>query len=424
MNTALIDQVKVFKPVADISSKLSANEKFVVSFLKRMNKGAAKISLPNGSSYVTGDETEENCAEIKITDDNFFSKVKRYGDVGFGEAYVEGYWETSSIVDVISWSLLNFDNMPGLSGSKASKLAWNSFQFVNRFIHRRKSNTQKGSQKNISFHYDLSNDFYKLWLDDSMTYSSAYYKEKDQSLFDAQQLKYQKLSEKLQLSKGDEILEIGCGWGGMAIYMASHFDVHVTGITISQEQFEYATKQVEAAGLSNKINIVFKDYRDLNGQFDKIVSIEMIEAVGDKYYKSYFKKIHQVLKPNGIVAIQTITSPDSRYKELKGNVDWIQKHIFPGSLLPSIAILNKNVNATGDLHLVGLEEMGLHYAQTLNQWSKNFNKKINEIKSLGFNDQFIRKWNYYLSYCEAAFKMRNISVVQMVYAKPNNKNLK
>ncbi|MDB4835020.1 cyclopropane-fatty-acyl-phospholipid synthase family protein [Cyclobacteriaceae bacterium] len=421
MSTLLIDKVKVLRPD---TKKLSANEKFIVSFLKRMNKGAVKISLPNCASFTAGDENERAVAEINITDDEFFNKVKLYGDIGFGEAYVQGYWETSNIVDVISWALLNFDNMPGLSGSKASKLAWNSFQFVNKFINRRKANTKKGSQKNISYHYDLSNDFYRLWLDDSMTYSSAYYETQEKSLFDAQQLKYQKLTEKLQLSSGDKVLEIGCGWGGMAIYMASNFDVHVTGITISKEQFDYATKQVEIAGLGEKIDIVFKDYRNLKGQYDKIVSIEMIEAVGDQYYKSYFKKIHQVLKPNGIVAIQTITSPDSRYKELKSNVDWIQKHIFPGSLLPSIAILNKNVNATGDLHLVGLEEMGLHYAKTLNQWSQNFNKKINEVKSLGFNDEFIRKWNYYLSYCEAAFEMRNINVVQMVYSKPNNQRLK
>lgn len=424
MSTLLIDKVKIFRSGTKNSLKLSANEKFIVSFLKRMNKGTVKISFPDGSSFATGDENEGTFAEINITDNDFFNKVKLYGDVGFGEAYVQGYWETSNIVDVISWALLNFDNMPGLSGSKASKLAWNSFQFVNKFIHRRKVNTKKGSQKNISYHYDLSNDFYRLWLDKSMTYSSAYYEGQNKSLFDAQQLKYKRLTEKLQLSKGDEVLEIGCGWGGMAIYMASNFDVHVTGITISREQFDYATKQVEIAGLGEKINIIFKDYRNLKGQYDKIVSIEMIEAVGDQYYKSYFKKIHQVLKPNGIVAIQTITSPDSRYKELKSNVDWIQKHIFPGSLLPSIAILNKNVNATGDLNLIGLEEMGLHYAKTLNQWNHNFNKKISEVKSLGFDDEFIRKWNYYLSYCEAAFKMRNINVVQIIYSKPNNYKLR
>ena len=257
-----------------------------------------------------------------------------------------------------------------------------------------------------------------------MTYSSGYFESQQNSLYDAQQEKYKKLVEKLQIADGDKVLEIGCGWGGMAMYMASHFDVHVTGITISKEQYDYATEKVKEAGLEDKIHILFEDYRNLKGKFDKIVSIEMLEAVGYKYYKSYFQKIHELLRPQGLLAIQVITSPDSRFKDLKGSVDWIQKHIFPGSLLPSIAALNNSVNLTGDLNLMNLEEMGLHYSRTLNEWKQNFNNKISEVKSLGFNDNFIRKWNYYLSYCEAAFKMRNINVVQMVYAKPNNHTLK
>jgi cyclopropane-fatty-acyl-phospholipid synthase len=424
MKTLLIDKVEISPQNDTISSKLSSDEKFIVSFLKRMDKGYASIELPNGAIFKIENENEGTCADIKITNSNFFKKVKLYGDVGFGEAYVDGYWETSNITNVISWVLLNFDNVPGLSGSKASKFLWNGFKIVNKLFHSNRSNTEKGSKENISFHYDLSNEFYQLWLDPSMTYSSAYYDSDEKSLYEAQQEKYKKLVDKLQIADGDEILEIGCGWGGMAMYMASNFNVKVTGVTISQEQFDYATKKVAEAGLSDKVEILFKDYRNLKGKFDKIVSIEMIEAVGHKFYKSYFEKIHEVLKPNGIVAIQVITSPDSRYNELKSNVDWIQKHIFPGSLLPSIAILNKNINITGDLHLVNLEEMGLHYAQTLKQWKQNFNIKVDEIKSLGFNDSFIRKWNYYLSYCEAAFKMRNINVVQMVYTKPNNHKLK
>ncbi|MFT7032616.1 MAG: cyclopropane-fatty-acyl-phospholipid synthase [Cyclobacteriaceae bacterium] len=420
----MIDQVIVKKDGQEVTSNLTTNDKFVVGFLKRMDKGCVIVQLPDGTSFQTGTDRASICADIKITDPRFFSKIKLYGDVGFGEAYVEGYWETSSITNVISWTLLNFDNVPGLSGSKAGKFLWNSFQFVNRFIHKANSNTKEGSKKNISYHYDLSNEFYRLWLDSSMTYSSAYFDSKEKSLFDAQQNKYQKLAKKLQLAEGDHVLEIGCGWGSMAIFMASNYDVKVTGITISQEQYDYATKKVAEAGLENKINILFEDYRNLKGKFDKIVSIEMIEAVGYKYYKAYFQKVHNLLNPQGIVAIQVITSPDSRFDELKKGIDWIQKHVFPGSLLPSIAILNKSVNGTGDLNLINLEDMGLHYSRTLNQWRKNFNEKLDEVKSLGFNEEFIRKWNYYLSYCEAAFKMRNISVVQMVYAKPNNHKLK
>ena len=420
----MINQVIVEKDGKEVTSNLTTNEKFAIDFLKRMDKGCVKVELPDGTVFQTGTQKDSICAEIKITDPKFFSKIKLYGDVGFGEAYVEGYWETTSITNVISWALLNFDNVPGLSGSKAGKFLWNSFQFVNRLVHQANANTVSGSKKNISYHYDLSNDFYRLWLDSSMTYSSAYYDSKEKSLFDAQQNKYKKLANKLQLTEGDHVLEIGCGWGSMAIYMASNYNVKVTGITISQEQYDYATKKITELGLEKKIEILFEDYRNLNGKFDKIVSIEMLEAVGHKYYKSYFKKVHDLLKPDGIVAIQVITSPDSRYNDLKKGIDWIQKHIFPGSLLPSIAILNKSVNGTGDLNLVNLEEMGLHYSRTLKQWRNNFNEKLDEVKSLGFNEEFIRKWNYYLSYCEAAFEMRNINVVQMVYAKPNNHRLK
>ncbi|MFY0652242.1 MAG: class I SAM-dependent methyltransferase [Cyclobacteriaceae bacterium] len=418
-------QVMITKDSKQVSSILSGNEKFAVKFLKKMNKGSAVITLPDGTTFTTG--TEEGSfrkADIKITDPRFFSKIKLYGDVGFGEAYVEGYWETSNITNVISWAILNFDNVPGLSGSKANKLIWNTFKFVNRLSHLKNSNTKSGSKKNIAHHYDLSNDFYRLWLDSSMTYSSAYFDTQDKSLFEAQQIKYNKLAEKLQIADGDNILEIGCGWGGMAMYMASNFDVNVTGITISKEQYTYAKERITKGGLEDRVKILFEDYRNLQGKFDKIVSIEMLEAVGHKYYNSYFQKIHELLTPQGLLAIQVITSPDSRYEDLKSSVDWIQKHIFPGSLLPSIAALNRSINNTGDLNLMNLEEMGLHYSRTLKEWRENFNNKINEVRSLGFNDDFIRKWNYYLSYCEAAFKMRNINVVQMVYSKPNNYILK
>jgi cyclopropane-fatty-acyl-phospholipid synthase len=400
----IMNQVIVNKGGREVTSNLTTNEKFAIDFLKRMDKGCVKVELPDGTLFQAGTEKNSICADIKITDPRFFSKLKLYGDVGFGEAYVEGYWETTSITNVISWTLLNFDNVPGLSGGKAGKFLWNSFQFVNRLVHQANANTEKGSKKNISYHYDLSNDFYRLWLDSSMTYSSAYFDSKEKSLFDAQQNKYKKLAKKLQLTEGDHVLEIGCGWGSMAIYMASNYNVRVTGITISQEQYDYATKKVAELGLEKNVEILFEDYRNLKGKFDKIVSIEMLEAVGHKYYKSYFKKVHDLLKPDGILAIQVITSPDSR--------------------LPSIAILNKSVNGTGDLNLINLEEMGLHYSRTLKQWRNNFNEKLDEVKSLGFNEEFIRKWNYYLSYCEAAFEMRNINVVQMVYAKPNNHRLK
>jgi cyclopropane-fatty-acyl-phospholipid synthase len=242
------------------------------------------------------------------------------------------------------------------------------------------------------------------------------------TLEQAQMAKYDRLCQQMNLKKEDHVLEIGSGWGGNAIHMAKNYGCYVTSVTISEEQCKLAKERVEQEGLSDKINIVLRDYRYLSGQFDKIVSIEMLEAVGAQFYDLYFKKCHELLKKDGILAIQVITCPDSRFESLRSGVDWIQKHIFPGSLLPSVAAINRAVNNTGDMTLVDLKDMGLDYARTLEMWRIEFNKKINEVKQLGFDDRFIRKWNYYLSYCEGAFAMRNINVMQMVYSRPNNTN--
>jgi cyclopropane-fatty-acyl-phospholipid synthase len=253
-----------------------------------------------------------------------------------------------------------------------------------------------------------------------MTYSSAYFKDDHCSIYDEQLEKYRMISEKLKIKNGDKILEIGCGWGGMAIYLAENYDVQVSAITISKEQYAYAKERVKNAGLENRVSILFKDYRLVKGRFDKIVSIEMLEAVGHRFYKPFFSKINELLNKGGLLAIQVITCPDSRFAEMKKGVDWIQKHIFPGSLLPSVAALNKAMNQSSDLTPIHLEEMGRHYAQTLRTWRQSFNNKIEEVNALGFNQQFTRRWNYYLSYCEAAFDMRNINVMQLVYSRPNN----
>ena len=253
-----------------------------------------------------------------------------------------------------------------------------------------------------------------------MTYSSAYFKSAEDDLQDAQQQKYKQLCSSMKLKDGDSVLEIGCGWGSMAIYMVKNYNVKVTAITISKEQYHYCLNRIEKENLQDKIEFCFLDYRNVTGKYDKIVSIEMLEAVGHSYYKSFFTKINEVLKKDGILAMQIIIAPDSRYKEMKKSVDWIQKHIFPGSLLPSIGILNKSINSTSDLTLVKLKEMGIHYSKTLYLWGENFNQHKEKLTKLGFDDHFFRKWNYYLCYCEAAFKMRNINVVQLVYSRPNN----
>jgi cyclopropane-fatty-acyl-phospholipid synthase len=279
------------------------------------------------------------------------------------------------------------------------------------------------SKRNISEHYDLGNDFYALWLDPSMTYSSARFQYPEQSLQEAQEAKYEALCQKLHLNAKDHVLEIGCGWGGFALYAAKKYGCSITGVTISQAQASYANEKIAAAGLQGQITIRIEDYRHITGSYDKIVSIEMLEAVGDRYHESFFSKCHEVLRPHGLLGVQMITVPDYRYPSLKRSVDWIQRHIFPGSLLLSVGRINQVLLNTSDLFLHDLEDLGNDYARTLARWHQNFNAALPQVKALGFDEPFIRSWNYYLKYCEAAFATRNISVVQAIYTRPNNKNL-
>jgi len=316
--------------------------------------------------------------------------------------------------------LLNIDNAPGLSGSSVQTLSLNLLKIYNKLSHFKRANTVEGSRKNISAHYDLNNDFFASFLDPTMTYSSAYFYKDGLSLEEAQLAKYDRLCRQLHLKPTDHVLEIGSGWGGNAIYMAKTYGCRVTSLTISEEQHKLAVERVTAAGLSDRVSIELKDYRELEGTFDKIVSVEMLEAVGFNFMDVYFKKCHDLLKKNGILAIQVITSPDSRFDSLRKGVDWIQKHIFPGSLLPSVGAINKSINRTGDMTMVDLKDIGLDYAKTLKLWFDAFNANLSTVKSLGFDETFIRKWNYYLCYCEAAFEMRNINVMHLVYTRPNN----
>lgn len=392
----------------------------VLNALFKMTKGALLLRLPNGEVHEIGNRNASIQATLEVKDERFFKCVVCYGDIGFGEAYVNGLWETNSITELIKWVILNIENAPSLSGNKVKTLGLNLFKWLNQWYHLSRSNSLNGSKRNIAEHYDLNNDFFATFLDPSMTYSSAYFKTQQLTLEQAQNEKYRRLCEQLHLKPTDHVLEIGSGWGANAIFMARNYGCKVTSVTISKAQQELAQERVAAAGLSHLVTIVIKDYRNIEGQFDKVVSIEMLEAVGHNFLEAYFSKCNEVLKPNGILAFQVITSPDSRYHQLRNGVDWIQKHIFPGSLLPSVAQLNKAINATSDFTLVDLKDLGLDYAKTLRLWFEEFNRKIDRVKALGFDERFIRKWNYYLNYCEAAFAMRNINVMQMVYVRPNN----
>lgn len=410
-------------PVLSIAkNKTGFYESAVLDLISKMTRGSLSLVLPDGQQLEIGDGEGEVKANIIIKDPAFYKSLVLYGDIGFGEGFVNGLWDTDNITNVIKWVLLNIDNAPSVSGGKTKTFALNIFKWLNRIYHNSRSNSITGSQKNISEHYDLNNDFFATFLDPTMTYSSGYFKNEETSLLDSQYAKYERLAQQLNLQPTDHVLEIGSGWGGNAIYMAGTYGCKVTSVTISKEQQKLGMERVIAAGLSDLVEIVILDYRDIQGTFDKIVSIEMIEAVGHNYYEEYFSKCNEVLKPDGIFAFQVITSPDCRYASLRRGVDWIQKHIFPGSLLPSVAKLNEAINKTSDLTMVDLKDMGLDYARTLNIWCERFNKNTAAVKALGFDDTFIRKWQYYLNYCEAAFAMRNINVMQMVYTRPNNTN--
>jgi len=395
-------------------------ERIVINALSKMPLGKLEMSLPSGETLVFGNGEDKISANIQVNHPDFFKYIALYGDIGFGEGYTEGLWDTNNITNVIKWVILNIENAPSVTGSKVKSVALNLFKWVNKLTHIRRANTLAGSQKNISEHYDLNNDFFATFLDKTMTYSSGYFLNDDLNLEESQYAKYDRLARQLKVKSTDHVLEIGSGWGGNAIFLAKNYGCKVTSVTISKEQQKLAIERVKKEGLEDKVSIIIQDYRKIDGTFDKIVSIEMLEAVGHQYLETYFEKCQELLKPNGIFAFQVITAPDSRYDKLRNGVDWIQKHIFPGSLLPSVAAINNAINNTGDLTMVDLKDMGLDYAKTLHLWFLEFNKNLDKAKALGFDEAFIRKWNYYLNYCEAAFAMRNINVMQLVYSRPNN----
>jgi len=411
-------------------------QRIVMQALERMTLGCLHLELPDGTKKTIGQPDAQISANVRVLNWAFFKRCILFGDIGFGEAFVDGDWDTDDITKVISWFILNVDNSPAMSGSRSKQLLVNLFSRYNRMLHLLRPNSLETSRRNISDHYDLGNDFYKLFLDPTMTYSSALFEDsraelplypavqqRRPTLEEAQIAKYDRLCRQLRLKSGEHVLEIGSGWGGFSLHAAKNYGVHITTVTISEEQFKYARELFGKENLADKIEIKLMDYRLLTGQFDKIVSIEMLEAVGDAYLETYFAKCHEVLKPGGLLALQMITCPDSRYDSLRKNVDWIQKHIFPGSLLLSVHRVNEALRKTGDLFLHDLNDLGLSYAETLKRWRFAFNQNEAAVRALKFDTRFIRKWNYYLSYCEAAFAMRNISVVQAIYTRPNNPTL-
>jgi cyclopropane-fatty-acyl-phospholipid synthase len=395
----------------------------IMQALEKMTLSCLRLELPDGTKKIIGRPGAKISASVRIVRESFFKRCVLFGDIGFGEAFVDGDWDTDDITRVISWFILNVENSPAISGSRSKKFFINLLGCYNRVLHLLRPNSLVTSRRNISEHYDLGNDFYKLFLDPTMTYSSAIFSSPAQTLAAAQTAKYDRLCRQLKLKPGEHILEIGSGWGGFSLHAARNYGVRITTVTISEEQFKFARELFRQENLGGCVEIKLQDYRLLTGKFDKIVSIEMLEAVGDKFLEAYFAKCHELLKPDGLLALQMITCPDSRHDSLRKNVDWIQRHIFPGSLLLSVHRVNEALRQTGDLFLHDLKDLGLSYAETLKRWRATFNQNEAAVRALNFDTRFIRKWNYYLSYCEAAFAMRNITVVQAIYTRPNNPTL-
>mgnify|MGYP002737849698 FL=1 len=324
-----------------------------------------------------------------------------------------GHWDSADLTGLVRLLLQNRAVLDGMEGGLARLSAP-----LRALLHRARRNTRSGSRRNIAAHYDLGNDFYLLWLDDTMMYSCAVFEQPDQSLAAASTAKLDRVCRKLALGPADHVLEIGSGWGGFALHAAGRYGCRVTSVTLSREQLELARVRVAAASLADRVEIRLVDYRDLEGQFDKLVSIEMIEAVGADHLDTYFRQCGRLLKPDGAMLLQAITIADQRYTAALNEVDFIQKHIFPGGFLPSVTALGSAMTAASDLRTVHLEDIGPHYAETLARWRANFEAQLDPVRALGFDERFIRMWRFYLSYCEGGFHERDLGTVQMLLAKP------
>jgi cyclopropane-fatty-acyl-phospholipid synthase len=390
--------------------KAPASAKALLFALSRLQGGTLSITLPDNRTLSFGDASGPEL-NLRIRNYSFAKRVIATGDIGFAEGWMAGEWET--------------DDLPALLSFFANNIERVRRYFEGRFIgksinwlrHLTRANTKSGSRRNILAHYDLGNRFYEAWLDASMTYSSGRFDAQVSDLESAQRAKYRALAEHLELKAGDHMLEVGCGWGGFAEFAAREYGVRVTGITISDEQLAYARARIEKAGLSHLVEIRRQDYRDVEGQFDKVASIEMFEAVGEKYWPAYFGKIADVLKPGGRAGLQIITIKDELFDAYRRRADFIQRYVFPGGMLASVSRLQEETAKAG-LVWRRMEAFGQSYAETLAQWTRRFQAKWSEIHALGFDERFRQLWLFYLGYCEAGFRTGRTNVVQLALTKP------
>lgn len=381
----------------------------VRSRLAALQKGVITV-IENGREETFGQAVDEFpvASVIRVNSPAFYSDIAFGGSVGSGEAYIHGYWECSELESLVQILLRNRRVLDDIDSGAA--LLTRPLQ---KLFHWMNKNSKRGSRRNIAAHYDLGNDFYKLWLDPQMMYSSAYFASAATSLEEAAVAKLDRICQKLDLSESDHVIEIGTGWGGFAVHAASHYGCHVTTTTISEQQYEYARTRVDALGLAGKITLLKSDYRDLDGQYDKLVSIEMIEAVGYEFLDTFFRKCSSLLKPEGEMLLQAITISDQRYEKARKTVDFIKRYVFPGGFLPSLTAMTQSMTRVTQLRAISVEDIGLHYALTLKNWRERFFDKLAEVRKQGYSEEFIRMWEFYLCYCEGAFTERAIGTLQL-----------
>lgn len=396
----------------------SSARKMVTRWLSRLGCGQLKLEDQGNTHWFGEAASGTPLAIIRVHDARFYREVLAGGSIGAAEAFMLGYWSSPDPVAVVQLMARNLQNLHSLEKKMplVSRLALTVFE-------RLRANTRKGSRRNIAAHYDLGNDFFSLFLDREMMYSSAIYPSGEASLEEASFFKRDHICKRLKLNADDRVLEIGTGWGGMAIHAARHYGCHVTTTTISKEQYDYARARVASLGLTDRIDVRLCDYRDLEGQYDKIISVEMIEAVGHKFMPVFFERCQALLKDDGVMLVQAITIPDQRYEASRKNVDFIRRYIFPGGCLPSVARMQAITARRTDFQWVGLEDITLDYARTLADWRERFLSQLSAVREQGFDETFIRMWHFYLAYCEGGFRERAVTTHQCLLARPRARAL-
>jgi cyclopropane-fatty-acyl-phospholipid synthase len=385
--------------------------RIVLRRLRDLQRGRLEVQMPDGATHRFQGEEAGPSARVVMHRARTFRRILLEGDTGAGASFAEGDWDADDLVAVIG---LVIENRPALgSGTRPTRL-------FERLLHRLRRNTVRGARRNIARHYDLGNEFFELFLDPTMTYSAAVFEHADEDLATAQTRKYRRLAEKGRIGPGNHVLEIGCGWGGFAEFAAREIGCRVTGVTISAAQAEYARERVLAAGLADRVSIEQVDYRRVTGSFDRIISIEMLEAVGHANLSTWFAACDRLLAPGGVMAIQVITIPDQRYAEYRRGSDFIRRYIFPGGHLPSLGAIGRALERQTSLGIEDLENIAPHYAETLRRWRLRLLERRDAVLALGFDETFVRRWEYYLAYCEAAFAGRALSDLQLVLSRPGN----